>query len=100
MGVHYKLPEATRNEIVKRAFNGESVEALAKQYKVARPTIYNWKNKAKKAVAEHALAQGKSQKTKELDTSLIKDINLVRLKEENEILRRKLIDLMIEAGRM
>lgn len=77
----YNTPEDIA-QAVKRFYDGESAKVLALYYKVAEPTIYSWRRKAKSADEPPA------------------DLELTRLRAENMLLRTRLLDCMIETGRL
>ena len=95
MGVKSKVSEHDKDTAVKRyAANEASVIALAKQYKVSVPAVYQWIRVAKERQAEALKAARMSPETARID----KKVNLELLVKEQEqqiaALKSRLLDLM------
>lgn len=93
-----KRPQHVIDEAVKRHLNGESVEALAKHYKISRAGFYLWVSKAKAAMLAKAAAVDMTPKEKELSDKRILIAEIQNLKIENRRLRELVLDSMLRKG--
>jgi transposase-like protein len=91
-----KIPQKLVEKAVKRRLEGnESVVALAKEYKVSIPTVYNWITAAKKNMVEQARHADLSPKEIEKTDKLTLVAQVEALKLENKQLRERLVALML-----
>lgn len=94
-----RKPTRSQKEIdaaVKRYIAGESVNGLTKEYKISRAGLYLWIRKAKQGAATEARNRDLGPKGVEQETRINKDLRLKQLEQENEILKRKLFEMMIK----
>lgn len=94
MGVKSKTTEHEREQAVKRYSQGEPVVALAKQYKVSVPAVYQWIAQAKEAQAEQVRRARMSPETAKLDKSINLDLLVKEQAQTIEALKKRLLDLM------
>lgn len=95
MGVKSKVTEHEREQAVKRyASNEATVVALAKQYKVSVPAVYQWIAQAKKEQADLLKKARMSPETAKIDKAI--NLELLVKEQANTIaqLKSRLLDLM------
>jgi transposase len=88
-------------KFIKRHYEGgESVGALAKEYKISRATGYIWLMKHRGELIEESRRKGASPETfeKESKAALIAEIQALNL--ENQKLRNKVVSLMMKHGEL
>lgn len=82
-------------QCVKR-YPGESVTALAKEYKVSEPTVYSWIQKAKKETLELDRKRSLSAEKIHLEDDIDKEQYLKAVLLENQTLKAQLFRLMLK----
>lgn len=96
MGVKSKVTEHDREQAVKKYASKEaSVASLAKLYKVSVPAVYQWITAAKEANSRAVIARSKVGLGS--DGSAVEvnsDLRVKQLEQQNDILKRRLLDLM------
>jgi transposase-like protein len=85
--------QATIKRLVQRASRGESVQALAKEFKISRAGAYLWIRKVREA-AMHAATKSPAPRAKE------QLITVKALLEENARLKRRLFELLLKHGEL
>ena len=100
MSKRSKHSSAAIEAFVKRYLQGESVVALAKEAHISRPGFYLWIDKYKDTVIE--VAKRANMSAPDIEQSKAVDLKIENraLKEERDMLKRKLFDLMLETGRI
>lgn len=81
---------------VKRYLAGEAVNGLTKEYKISRAGLYLWIRKAKEGATTEARNRDLGPKGVEQESRINKDLRLKQLEQENEVLKRKLFELMVK----
>lgn len=94
MGIKSKVTEQERETAVKRYSQGEPVVALAKQYKVSVPAIYQWIAQAKKDQTELVRRARMSPETVKLDKNINLDLLVKEQAQTIAALKARLLDLM------
>lgn len=94
MGVKSKVSEHEKEGAVKRYAAGEPVVALAKQYKVSVPAIYQWIAQAKKEQAEMAKRRMMSPESAKIDKKINLELLVKEQEQTIEALKKRLLDLM------
>jgi transposase len=85
--------QATIKRLVQRASRGESVEALAKEFKISRAGAYLWIRKVREAAMHEAV---KSPPTRAEEQA----ITVKALLQENARLKRRLFELLVKYGEL
>ena len=94
MGVRSKVTEHERETAVKRYSQGEPVTALAKQYKVSVPAVYQWIAQAKEDQAELVRRSRMSPETTRLEGKVNLDLLVKEQAQTIAALKARLLDLM------
>lgn len=92
---HEKIEEA-----VKRYLAGESAAVLAKYYKISRPGFYLWIKKVQAEMLDKAKHANMTPASLEKSDRVTMRVEIGALKAENERLKRKLFEMMIETGKL
>lgn len=92
---HTKVPQKAIDKAVARYLGGESVIALAKEYKISRAMFYLWAKKYKRNVLEQAARKDIVSPPAD-KRALSTQIQLLRL--ENARLGNKVVALMLKLG--
>ena len=106
MGVYSKFTEDQKAKAVKAYASDQStVRELSKQYKVSVPQLYNWIHKAKEEAVKNTAVELKRIRlglNEDGTKPPIVDNQLIIKEQEATIamLKAKLLDLMIETGRL
>ena len=96
--VKSKFPQHVKDKVVKRFFAGEQATALAKEYKVSKPGLYQWAAKAKKEILEQQKQVNMSPEDVEHASKKVMAIELEQLWLENRKLRVRILAMMIKSG--
>jgi transposase-like protein len=92
-------PKKLVDKFIKRHLEGgESVEALAKEYKISRASGYAWLKKHRDALLSQTMREGMSPTAIEKSDKATLVAQVQALKLENAKLRNKVVSLMIKAG--
>jgi transposase-like protein len=92
-------PKKQVDKFIKRHLEGdESVEALAKEYKISRATGYMWLRKHREQLLEQTMHEGMSPAAIEKSDKMTLIAQIAQLKIENAKLRNRVVSLMIKAG--
>jgi transposase-like protein len=95
----FKHPKAIRDKAIKRHLEGgESVEKLAKYYKVTRQTLYSWLDAYKQSVLHAAERAGMSPADLEKRSKTELVAENMALKAENRKLRDRLVTMLMKTG--
>jgi len=79
---------------VRRYLEGEAAPALAKEYQISRAGMYLWIRKAQEQVTRTALKPGTGPKETARNERISDKLKIKQLTEENELLKRRLFELM------
>lgn len=94
-----KTPAKAIARFIKRAIEGgESVTALAKEYKISRATGYIWLRRHREEAIAQSMKAGMSAKSRDKAEKMTLRAEVQALKRENAKLRDKVVSLMIKAG--
>lgn len=93
-----KFPQHVKDKVVKRFFAGEQATALAKEYKVSKPGLYQWAAKAKKDLLEQSKQANMTPEDIEKSSKKVMAIELEQLRLENRKLRDRILAMMIKSG--
>ncbi len=93
-----KVPPKTMERAAKRHMGGEQAEALAKEFKVSRATIFNWSMRYKEQVLEQARREGINPKELERQDKATLVAKVQSLELENRRLRDKVVALLLKSG--
>lgn len=94
MGVKSKVSDHEREQAVKRYAGGEAVTALAKQYKVSVPAVYQWIAQAKEEQAEQVRRARMSPETTKLEGKINLELLVKEQAQTIASLKARLLDLM------
>ena len=94
MGIKSKVTDHDREQAVKKYSQGEAVVALAKQYKVSVPAVYQWIQQAKKDQTELVRRARMSPETEKLEKNINLDLLVKEQAQTIEALKKRLLDLM------
>jgi transposase len=87
-------------KFIQRHYDGEPVDALAKEYKISRATGYFWLMKHRTELLAANKDKDASPETLAKESKAVLVAEIQALKLENQKLRNRLVSLMVETGKL
>jgi transposase-like protein len=93
-----KTPGKQIDRFIRCHLAGESVTALAREYRVSRAGAYLWLKKHREEVLARSMRVGTTAKSRDKAEKVSLRAENAQLKRENAQLRDKVVSLMVKAG--
>jgi transposase-like protein len=100
MGVKRKFTEAQRAEALRLYGQKIPVTQIAKVIGCSKPLVYRWIQTEKEALCEAERTARMRPETLEREKEIDKDLLIRRLRDENEMLRRRVFTDMVRHGEL
>jgi transposase-like protein len=99
VGRQGKISDEQKRQALREREAGASLDELTKRYGVTKAAIYQWRDRFAKEMGP-AIQGGLKSRLESLKKAETVEQKVSRLERENEQLRKRLFDLMIETGRL